>query len=114
MSVTGLSKTHENILLAILEDYFSAKPVSVCLFGSRVGTAYRPDSDLDLLIDTEEEMPLSTRAQLKEAFEESNLPFRVDVVMRTDLSPEFYQRIRPDLIPLCTFRLVQPHKERCP
>jgi predicted nucleotidyltransferase len=58
---------------------------------------------LDLLIDTQEQIPLSTIAQLKESFEESDLPFHVDIVLRTDISPEFYRRIQEDLLPLCDF-----------
>jgi predicted nucleotidyltransferase len=104
MPITDLNSKHANLLRAILGQYFHDMPVSVFLFGSRVGTAYRPDSDLDLLIDAAQDIPLSTRAQLKEAFEESALPFRVDVVFRTDISPDFYQRIQEHLIPLCAFK----------
>ena len=104
MPITDLSSKHTNLLCAILGQYFHNMPVSVFLFGSQAGTVYRPDSDLDLLIDAAPDIPLSRRAQLQEAFEESTLPFRVDVVFRTDISPEFYQRIQEHLIPLCAFK----------
>ena len=37
------------------------------------------------------------------SFEESDVPFHVDIVLRTDISPEFYQCIQEDLLPLCDF-----------
>jgi predicted nucleotidyltransferase len=95
--MTNLTLKHENILLTILREYFHHLPLSVFVFGSRAGASPRTDSDLDLLIDSAEEIPLSTIAKLKEALEDSDLPFRVDIVLRTDVSPEFYQRIRGDL-----------------
>lgn len=101
--MTSLKREHSETLRAILGQYFRHTPTSVFVFGSRTGQAYRPDSDVDLLIETQEEIPLNTLARLKEAFEESDLPFRVDVVLRTDVSPEFYQRIQEDLTPLCAF-----------
>jgi predicted nucleotidyltransferase len=73
------------------------------VFGSRTGPTHRPASDVDLLLDSEVSIPLSTLARLKEAFEESHLPFRVDVVLRSALSPTFYQRIGKDLTLLCQF-----------
>lgn len=102
--MTNFKPQHEQILLDILGAYFRDTPVSVYVFGSRAGTSPRVDSDLDLLLDARDEVPLSTIAQLKEAFEDSDLPFRVDVVLRMDVSPEFYQKIQEDLILLCTFK----------
>lgn len=99
-----LTPQHANIVRAILSEYFDGTPLCVFVFGSRARTSARIDSDLDLLIDTQEQIPLSTIAQLKESFEESDLPFHVDIVLRTDISPEFYQRIQEDLLPLCDFR----------
>ena len=99
----ALKREHEKTLRAILWKYFRNTTTSVFVFGSRTGQSYRPDSDIDLLIDTQDEIPLSTMAMLKEAFEESDLPFRVDVVLRTDINPKFYQRIQEDLTPICAF-----------
>ena len=99
-----LTPKHEHIVRTILSEYFDGTPLSVLVFGSRAHTSPRTDSDLDLLIDTQEQVPLSTIAKLRESFEESDLPFRVDIVLRTDISPEFYQRIQGDLLPLCDFR----------
>ena len=103
MTIMSLKPEHKQILVSILKTYFHDTSLSVFMFGSRTGTSPRPDSDLDLLLDTQAEIPFSTLARLKEAFEESDLPFRVDVVCRADISPEFYQHLQADLTPLCTF-----------
>ena len=54
--------------------------VEVRVFGSRVRGAARPVSDLDLAIMTDRPLPLETTASLREAFRDSDLPFKVDFV----------------------------------
>ena len=49
-------------------------------FGSRVTGTARPASDLDLAIMTVEPLAASRIADLREAFTESDLPFRVDLI----------------------------------
>jgi predicted nucleotidyltransferase len=53
---------------------------TVRAFGSRVQGTAKPFSDLDLAIMGTEPLDFRTYAALKDAFAESNLPFRVDVV----------------------------------
>lgn len=70
---------HELILVKqILEKYVPEYEVQV--FGSRVRGRTEKNSDLDLVIMTDKPLPVLTLADLKEAFSESDLPFRVDVV----------------------------------
>jgi len=52
----------------------------VWAFGSRVKGAAKPYSDLDLAIITQQALPLSVLGALTDAFAESDLPWRVDVV----------------------------------
>jgi len=49
-------------------------------FGSRIRGRPRPTSDLDLVIMTKRPLPSGLLADLKEAFSESALPFKVDLV----------------------------------
>ena len=49
-------------------------------FGSRVKWTAKDYSDLDLAVVGSEPLTLRKLRQLKEAFEESNLPIRVDLV----------------------------------
>lgn len=52
------------------------------------------DSSLDLLILGDEPLPLAVRVELNEAFCESDLPYRVDIVEWARASPEFRERIQ--------------------
>ena len=54
--------------------------LQVWAFGSRVTGSAREYSDLDLALITTEPLPLSRMADLVTCFEESNLPFKVDLV----------------------------------
>lgn len=63
-----------NILHEIVPNY------PVWAFGSRIKGAAKKFSDLDLVIITTEPLGLGIHADLTEAFSESDLPFKVDVV----------------------------------
>lgn len=58
-------------------------------FGSRVTGTAKDYSDLDLAIVCDDKLDPDTLRLLREAFEESDLPFRVDVVDWHAISPEF-------------------------
>ena len=58
-------------------------------FGSRVTGRVKPWSDLDLAVVGAEPMGWENVALLKEAFQESTLPFRVDVLDWHETSPSF-------------------------
>lgn len=58
-----------------------AAGVPVWAFGSRVhGRNLKRYSDLDLALLTQEPLSLDALAELRDAFAESDLPFRVDLV----------------------------------
>jgi predicted nucleotidyltransferase len=52
----------------------------VRVFGSRARGTAKPYSDLDLALMTGRPLTLAQQALLNEAFDESNLPFKVDLV----------------------------------
>jgi predicted nucleotidyltransferase len=68
----------------------------VWAFGSRVKGTARKFSDLDLAIHGETPLPLSTSAALADDFDDSDLPFKVDVVDWALASPAFREIIRQD------------------
>lgn len=86
-----LSKAEREIVGSILQAKLPCARVWV--FGSRVTGTARPFSDLDLGIE-EESLSLAKRAELVEAFEESDLPFRVDVVDLSKADRLFAERVR--------------------
>jgi uncharacterized protein len=62
----------------------------VWAFGSRVhGRHLKPHSDLDLAIITSDPLPLTRFLDLKAAFSESDLPYRVDVIDWASTQPGF-------------------------
>ncbi|MDU8923453.1 nucleotidyltransferase domain-containing protein [Pasteurellaceae bacterium LIM206] len=65
----------------------------VLAFGSRVKNNAKPYSDLDLAIMTDTPLDLATQADLAEAFSESDLPWKVDIVDWTGTSPAFKEII---------------------
>ncbi|MFE8644669.1 nucleotidyltransferase family protein [Sphingomonas sp. NCPPB 2930] len=72
----------------------------VWVFGSRATGQARPYSDLDLLIDSPQPLNWDQRAALGDAFEQSWLTFRVDVVETCAMAPEFRARAWSERIPL--------------
>lgn len=58
-------------------------------FGSRVTWTAKPYSDLDLAVETAAPLPLEVMGDLQESFENSDLPWRVDVIDLKSVSPEF-------------------------
>ncbi|GAB4119784.1 MAG: nucleotidyltransferase domain-containing protein [Sideroxydans sp.] len=74
--------------------------LKVLAFGSRVEGRAKPHSDLDLVIM--EQAPISdlTWAELAADFEDSNLPFRVDLLRWKELPSSMQQRIRQHSTPI--------------
>jgi predicted nucleotidyltransferase len=61
------------------------------VIGSRITAKHKPYSDLDLLVMGDEGSPLAATADLREAFSESDLPFKVDLVVWSVLNDNFKQ-----------------------
>ena len=70
----------------------------VWAFGSRAtGRRVKRFSDLDLLIEGES-LSLRAAAVLDEYLDESRLPFKVDIVDLSAITPEFRARIEPEMV----------------
>ncbi|VGO11676.1 hypothetical protein PDESU_00221 [Pontiella desulfatans] len=64
------------------------------VFGSRVQGNAKPWSDLDLVIIGNKKLELGALGDLREAFEESDLPIRIDVLDWHSISSEFRKVIQ--------------------
>ncbi len=71
---------------------------TVWAFGSRVKGTAKAYSDLDLAIITQQALSLKRTAELKEAFDESNLSIRVDIVDWAATSEAFRKIIERDKV----------------
>ncbi|MGB4544415.1 MAG: nucleotidyltransferase domain-containing protein [Smithellaceae bacterium] len=69
-------------------------PVEVFAFGSRVSGKAKPYSDLDLVVKEKNRIPINTLARLKEDFEESDIPFRVEILDWNGISRELQNIIK--------------------
>lgn len=89
-----IDPTDQIILRSILDKYKH----TFYAYGSRVKGTHRKFSDLDVCITD----PISDLDMfyLKEAFEESDLPFKVDVRRWHDMSKDFQTIIQDDLVKL--------------
>ncbi|MDY6850375.1 MAG: nucleotidyltransferase domain-containing protein [Thermodesulfobacteriota bacterium] len=73
--------------------------LDVWAFGSRVhGENLKPFSDLDLAIMAENPLDPGRMAELKEAFTESALPFKVDVLDWSTTGERFRQVIKENYV----------------
>jgi predicted nucleotidyltransferase len=75
-----------------IEEVLKGKSVKVYLFGSRAKGTNTPRSDLDLAFLSREDISYEL-SLLREIFEESNLPFSVDVVDLTKTGQEFKEQV---------------------
>ena len=92
-----LTPAQKALVCKIVDAHLERQRVRV--FGSRAQHRAKPFSDLDLLVLGEPLGP-GLRGALEEAFDESDLPFRVDIAEAAALSPEFRARIEPQAVSL--------------
>lgn len=85
-------------VLAMLAHHVPDREIRV--MGSRVTGRAKPFSDLDLVIMGDQPLDLQTMGQLREAFDESDLPFAVDIVEWASASTGFRQIIDDQARPL--------------
>lgn len=90
----NIEKKHLKILNDILKKY----PYHFYAFGSRVKGNNRKYSDLDICY--KEEIPPNIITEIKEQLEESNLPFRTDLVLWDNLPNSYRELIKDELVPL--------------
>lgn len=89
----GLNDLHRKMLLELLNHYIPN--THVWIYGSRAKGTARPASDLDMIAFTQPDQTLQISA-LKEAFEESNLPFRVDLFVWDEVPDTFRKTIEEE------------------
>lgn len=87
ISQLDISSEHLAIVQQILRQLVPS--CEVWAFGSRVKGTAKPFSDLDLVIMSQQPVSLDLIASLHEAFSESDLPWKVDIVDWSSTSPEF-------------------------
>ena len=87
-----IENKHWKIIHNILEKY----PYKFYAYGSRVKGIAKEYSDLDLCF--REDIPWNILSHIEEDLEESDLPFKVELVAWKWMSSEFQELIKQDLI----------------
>ncbi len=96
--IPTIDLTHRdlNVVTQILRNV--VPEYTVWAFGSRVTGTAKPYSDLDLVILADQPLSLERMATIKDAFDESDLPIRVDVVDWASASASFREIIRQNYV----------------
>lgn len=93
MQTIDITPDQRKILLDMLNNYLPG--VTVWAYGSRIKGTARPQSDLDLAVFASAEQKRAVAA-LKEALEESQLLFRVDLFVWDEIPQQFRDNIQQD------------------
>ena len=94
-----LTQTQREQVIDIVKNIVE-QPHDIFAYGSRVKGQARPYSDLDLLIKAKQKLSIETLYKLKDAFEFSDLPFRVDVQDWYGMGESFKANIDSSLVKL--------------
>jgi len=87
-----ISPENWQIVREILQRYVPDH--EVWAFGSRAKWTAKEFSDLDLAIIGDTPLSIALTADMKEAFQESALPFKIDIVDWASITPSFRQVIQ--------------------
>jgi predicted nucleotidyltransferase len=90
-STLDISQEQRETLLALLHRHLPG--VTIWAYGSRVKGTARPNSDLDLVVFTTNAQRPQV-SELKDALDESNIPFRVDLHVWDNIPERFHDIIR--------------------
>lgn len=91
-----IAQRHWDIVRVILAQRLAG--YEVWAFGSRARHTAKPYSDLDLVVITKQPLSLGALALINEEFEESDLPWKVDLVDWTATSELFREIIQHDKV----------------
>jgi len=84
-----ISEKELQTVKTILKNY--APNFEVLVFGSRVSGNTHEHSDLDIALRGSEKIDLLILADIRDEFQNSNIPFRVDIIDFNRVSPEFQE-----------------------
>ena len=87
-----ISTENWRIVRDILQRYVPDR--EVWAFGSRTKWTAKEFSDLDIAIIGDKPLSIALTADLREAFQESALPFKIDIVDWANITPSFQQVIQ--------------------
>lgn len=87
-------------VLRVIGTYLDLKKYKVFFFGSRVLGKGSERSDIDIGIEGPEAVPWKAMMEIKEAFEEMPILYKIDVVDFKSVSKEFYEVAKQATLPI--------------
>ncbi len=91
-SKTFIYESALELLRNMVKDIFAGEEVVVVLFGSRAREDYLKTSDIDIGILPKGTMNKDRLTLLRERMENSNIPYKIDVVDLSETSEGFTQK----------------------
>ncbi len=94
----GLEPLHVQTLERFLFEPLKNRGAKVWVFGSRARGDQKRFSDLDVLFEESQPIPLAEISKIKEDLEESALPIKVDLVNIKNLAESYYASVMKDRV----------------
>ena len=91
MMIKGVTEKEEKIIKDILREY----PYDFYYYGSRVKGDFTKASDLDILTN---ELSYSELEKIETKFNESRIPYVVNLSLKSNMDEKFYNLIKKDLV----------------
>ena len=89
--IKGVTEKEEKIIKDILRKY----PYDFYYYGSRVKGNFAKASDLDILTN---ELSYSELEEIENQFNESRIPYVVNLSLKSNMDEKFYSLIKNDLV----------------
>ena len=104
-----LDSRHRRTVISLLDRF--VRDTQVWAYGSRVAWTSHPASDLDLVVFASSDQT-SEVLRLREAFDDSNIPFRVDVHIWDRLPSSFHEEIITNYVILQDSSTIESSRRR--
>jgi len=72
--------------------------IEIYIFGSRTQNRAREYSDIDIALKSINSIPIDIILKLKTIFQDSTLPYKVDIIDINSIEEYFYNLIKNDLV----------------
>jgi predicted nucleotidyltransferase len=92
--IKGITPQEEQIIKQILSKY----PYEFYYYGSRVKGDYTKSSDLDILLKSSKSVDYIIPASIEREFNESKIPYIVNISEYDKMDKDFYKLIEKDLV----------------
>ncbi|OFZ82506.1 MAG: hypothetical protein A2583_11215 [Bdellovibrionales bacterium RIFOXYD1_FULL_53_11] len=99
LPASGLTAVHIKTIADILDAHLGqGRNGTVFLFGSRARGDHEKFSDIDLLLDIQPAPDSRIMCLIREAFDESALPFKIDIVAACDVFAPYRKQLDAEKI----------------